>query len=199
MRKIFLFFLMLFFINNIIQSQNSKKALLVIDVQEDFFNKNGKLPVDEKTRQVTLNNINKIIEKLNKLDFLVIYIGNEFKKNDKANKSRNFAAIKGSSGAKLFSGLKIINNNYFSKDEGNAFSSKELNDFLISNNIDDIYIVGVYASYCVFETAKGAKKKGYNVIIFEDGIADKDISSRNEAIKNYLKNKIMVLSISKLL
>lgn len=125
---------------------NPGKAFLVLDIQNDFTSQNAKMPVDSAQAEIMIKNVNEILNQSSQMNTIVIYIGNEFEKgNFIANYFRNYAAIKGSPGAELDKRLKVINNNYFSKDEPDAFSSEKLNEFLIANQVDELYICGVFA------------------------------------------------------
>ena len=180
--------------------KNPKKALLVMDIQNDFTSPNAKMPVDSIQATDMIKNINSILEQSEHHNYLVVYIRNEFGKgNFIANIFRNYAAIKGSPGAEFDKRLKVINNNYFSKDEPDAFSSEKLNEFLTANQVDELYICGVFADQCVYWTSRGALNRKYKVNIIEDCVATDDDKAKLKAIEKYKENGINVISSTELI
>src|SRR5215510_5472962 len=97
------------------QDYISQKAMLIIDLQNDFTGQNAKMPVDRNQATQMISNLNLIIDKSKELNLTVIYIGNEYSKYDILNVFRNFAAIKGTEGSKMDHRLHVATNNYFSK------------------------------------------------------------------------------------
>lgn len=71
-----------------------KSALLVIDVQKDFTQSSGRLPVDLNHAARMIANINAIVASTDTEILLPIYIANEFRKFDPLNIFRNFSAIR---------------------------------------------------------------------------------------------------------
>lgn len=57
---------------------NLKKALLVIDVQEDYTGTTAKSPFPYKNSEKLINNINKLIDEAKRRNMLVVYIKQEF-------------------------------------------------------------------------------------------------------------------------
>lgn len=99
-------------------------ALFVLDVQKDFTGDKARFPVAKNQVKPMIENINKIISNRNQEKMYIIYIGNEFERYQFiSNWFRNQAALKGSPGAQINEQLKIVNNNYFAKNQGDAFSN----------------------------------------------------------------------------
>lgn len=163
-------------------------ALLVLDVQKDFTDKNARLPVAKKHVNTMLTSINQLIEIASTKNMHILYIGNEFEKNQYiSNWFRNNAALKGSEGAKLNEQLKVVNNHYFSKKKGNAFSNRYLLQYIENHHINNIYVVGLFAEGCVLETVKQALQKKYNVTLIEDAIAGANDRKKSLAIRKMEK------------
>lgn len=137
-----------------------KKALLVIDMQEicigenhaDYFKYDDSL----------LISVNQVID--NSQDKIIVYIRNVMK-NNLINKFAPFHAYEGSREIELAEGLHIVSENVFDKFVGDAFSNKKLDEFLKSNEVDEIEVIGVDGGACVAMTALGALKNGYSVIV----------------------------------
>jgi nicotinamidase-related amidase len=165
----------------------SKKALLVIDIQNDFTAENAKMPVNKLQGDKMMANINQLIDDSVNQNMTIIYIGNEYGLFNPLNIFRNFAAIKNTEGTKLDARLHVINEHYFSKAKGNAFSNPDLEYFLKSEQINEIYIGGLYADHCILATAKGAQKLQYNVTILTDCIATKSNEKLSDSIEKFKK------------
>jgi nicotinamidase-related amidase len=162
-------------------------ALLVVDIQNDFTTKNGKYPIDLSQADEIISNVNKLINHAQQLNLTVIYIGNEYSLFNPLNIFRNFAAIVGSEGAKLDPRLTLINQNYFPKSTGDAFSNPDLIKFLNQNDIDEAIVVGVYAEACILATVKGAIEQKLRVKVLADGIGAKSQGKREIYLEKYKK------------
>lgn len=170
------------------------KALLILDIQNDFTSSTAKMPVDTNQAREIIANINKLTANTQANGLLPIYIGNEFSKNDILNIFRNFAAIKGSEGCKIDERLNVVNNNYFSKNRGSAFTNKLLAAFLELRKINELYVAGLYGEACVRATVKSAIKHGYNVTVLSDCIASKTDKKRKSTIEKYRNTGVRVIS-----
>ena len=72
----------------------NNKALLVIDIQNDFTSDIARMPVDVNQCESIIFKINNLIDSASEKKMTVIYIGNEYSKFDLWNIFRNFASIK---------------------------------------------------------------------------------------------------------
>ena len=172
-----------------------KKALLVVDMLEDFLgetrkNKDCKLyDYDKKIIKTEeyIERVNKIIDKFKNDNDMVIYIDQEMPNKLFFRKVFGFA-IKGTKGAEKVKSLYVVSDNRFTKMFGNAFTNRKLNDFLKKNNVDDVYIVGIDATKCSFFTAKGSIKKGYNTFMVKEGLATIFIDELEKCEKIIIEN-----------
>lgn len=168
------------------QSQ-AKKALLILDIQDDFTGNDARMPMDAVQTEDMINNLNNLVASLDSSFGEIVYIGNEFSKYDLLNIFRNFAAIKGTKGTRPDRRLKIVSGNYFSKNKENAFKNPSLDAFLKSKAITELFISGLKAEACVYSTAKGAIKNGYKVNVLTDCIATTSDKKRSKMLQKYLK------------
>ncbi|MBN2383022.1 cysteine hydrolase [bacterium] len=175
---------------------NPREALLVIDVQEDMTGLHGKQPVPFKEVDHQIACINGLIDQSTALDIEVVYIRHLFDDNV-INRTFVGRALEGQPGTELDPRINKINNNDFTKKKSDAFSNPQLSAFLIENQVDRLYLVGLDAAYCVYYTALGALNRGYKVTAINDGL----ITAKNlEAIlTRYEENGILVLSSQELI
>ncbi len=174
---------------------NPRKALLVIDVQEDYTGP-GRQPVLFKGAETQIATINMLIGNAPKSGMEVIYIRQIFDNNFI---TRHFVGrtIEGQPGTELDSRIWMINQNDFTKRISDAFSNPLLDEFLIRNQIDELYLTGLDAAYCVYYTALGALNRGYKVTVVKDAIMTrKDMS---DVLKRYEKKGILLTSSEEML
>ena len=143
----------------------NRKALIVVDMQEVCVGKNHAECFQYPDS--LLPAVNQIIDE-NK-ENIVVYIRNIMKKNT-INKFAPFHAYEGSKEVELVEELHIVSDNIFDKYTGDAFSNKELPEFLEKSDVDEVEIIGVDGGGCVPLTALGAVKNGYKVVVNTKGI-----------------------------
>jgi len=176
------------FINN---TFSQEKYLLIVDVQDKFYKNTG----IEQDANLMVNNINHIIAKM--LPENVIYI----KATGKV-LSISFKGIKAipmEQTPAIDSNLKIVNNNILTKIEGDAFTLKDLNKFLLDNNAKEIVIVGLLAEKCIYSTAIGGIGKGYNIYIVPEAIVSKSKGKKEKVLKKMKKKGVKILPINEII
>jgi len=152
--------------------ENAKKALLVIDIQNDT----------QKNYREVIDNINKSIEWAVNNNIHVVYIRHE-------NLSDGTKTFKPDTrGSELASDLKIASENVFTKYKGSALSSEEFTDFISKNEISDFYLTGADATICVKSTCYNLCKANYTVNVLSDCISSWDKKKINEML-DYYKSK----------
>ena len=176
-----------------------KSALLVIDVQKDFTQSSGRLPVDLNHAERMIANINAIVAFTDTETLLPIYVGNEFRKLDPLNIFRNFSAIRGTEGSRLDPRLKIVRKVYFSKEEGDALSNRSLVSFLRQSNIEHLYLTGLQAEACIYRTFRGALKHGFSCSVIQDAIASRTEARRKRMLRKFASQGANIVSTSQLL
>jgi nicotinamidase-related amidase len=167
---------------------NPQKALLVIDMQIDYIDENGKFPIERRQINNLIETVNNIIADFNDNDYQIIYIRRFFRKNDIQNIFRNFAVIEGTAGAEIDPRINIVSDNIFDKYTPSAFSNKRFENFLIRNQINELYVCGVMADECVYETALGAFDRNYKVNYISNAVGSSSVKKIENAIEK-LRNK----------
>lgn len=120
------------------------KALLVVDVQEEYI---------ERYEDSLVERINRRIEKAVVDGEFVIYI-------------ENIKVLSGKEKRSAFAvGLHIASTHVFGKKKASAFSNPEFLNFLKEKGIQSLEIVGIDGNSCVFGTAKEGKKHLNSVIV----------------------------------
>lgn len=70
-------------------------------------------------------------------------------------------------------GLKVVGDNIFLKHAADAFTNPKLDAFLKAQGVTSIEVVGIDGNVCVYKTALGAGKAGYEVKFNMDCIDSK--------------------------
>ncbi len=182
--------------NRIEKYSNPQKALLVIDIQEDYTGTTAKPPFPYKDSEKLIAKVNKVIEKASGKKIIIVYIRQEFDSLFGRTISKMFlggTAIKGNPGTDIDKRISIISKNSFSKPKGDAFSNPELDAFLIKHHVNELYLTGLDAEYCVHSTAKGALNRGYSVKIITDCIALQAEKKWDDLVKDYEQEGIDLL------
>jgi len=172
---------------------NPQKALLVIDMQIDYIDENGKFPIERNQINNLIKTINNIIVDFNNNDYQIIYIRNIFRKNDIKNIFRNFAVVEGTAGAELDPRINIVSDNILNKYTPNAFSNEELGNFLMKNQINELYVCGVMADECVYETALGAFDRNYIVNYISNAVGSSSVKNIEKAIEKLTTKGINII------
>jgi nicotinamidase-related amidase len=162
---------------------NPQKALLVIDMQIDYIDENGKFPIEKSQINSLIKTVDNIIDDFHGNNYQIIYIRRLFCKNDIGNLFRNFAAIEGTAGAEIDPRINIVSNAIFDKYTPSAFSNKRFENFLIRNQINELYVCGVMADECVYETALSAFNSGYIVNYYTNAVGASSIKNIESAIE----------------
>ena len=149
-----------------------KTALLIVDVQNDFC-PGGALPTPQGDIIVPV--INKLMEK-----FSLIIASRDWHPEDTIHFNHwPVHCVKESHGADFPADLKreniiqIFEKGTGSKDDGySAFeaTNKNLGGYLKEKEVDELYIVGLTAEYCVISTVLDALKYGFKTFVIKDAV-----------------------------
>jgi nicotinamidase-related amidase len=161
-----------------------KTALLIIDIQNDYFPGGNNELVNSgdaslKARQL----LNAFREK----DLPVIHI-----QHLSVRPGAGFF-IPGTKGAAIHDNvLPLENEKVFIKNFPNSFRDTGLLNYLQQMEIEHLVIAGMMSHMCVDATARAAKDLGYSISIASDACATKDLVIENNTVKaNDVHNAFM--------
>ena len=146
----------------------NKKALVVIDMQNDFLWEKRKAKFLYNTNEL-VNAVNNAVFYYKKSGYDIIYIAQMYP-NIIITKCFIGFSIKGTSGAELNSKLNIVSDLYFEKNLPNAYSSKAFMEHMKKQGYAEIVLCGLDECACVGATAKCAAKTGAKVFMLENCI-----------------------------
>lgn len=158
-----------------------KRALLNIDYTNDFVAEDGKLTCGEPG-QILEEFIVSLTQRFIKEDNLVVFSIDNHLKGDKLHpESKLFPEhnVEGTDGRLLYGGLNRVyekgkgsdNVIWQDKTRYSAFTGTELELKLRERGITEIHLVGVCTDICILHTAVDAYNKGFDLVIYEAGVA----------------------------
>ncbi|MEA2016283.1 MAG: isochorismatase family cysteine hydrolase [Actinomycetota bacterium] len=171
----------------------NKKALLIIDMLNDFVSDGAPLKVPDIKK--IINPIKREIEKARSEGSQVIYLCDNHQKDDKEFKLFPPHAVKGTEGARIIDDLKpegndiIVRKNTFS-----GFFNTNLDEILKKLSVERLIVTGDVINICVLYTVAGAVMRGYKVDVVKDAVIalnKKDYKFALEQMKNVLKVNIV--------
>jgi len=173
----------------------SKKALLVIDMLNDFVREGSPLEVPD-TRKV-IPAIKREIESARREGRHIIYICDSHEPDDIEFKRFKWPvhAVKGTIGAQIIDELKPSNSDIIiEKTTYSGFYRTKLDSTLKALGIRALRLTGCVTHICVLFTASDAVLRGYDVEVVEDGvagIAPEDHDAALRIMRNVLNVRVL--------
>ncbi|MFK3971948.1 cysteine hydrolase family protein [Pseudomonas sp. NPDC087358] len=152
----------------------SKSALIVVDIQNDYF-PGGKWPL--VGADAAADNAARIIQATRDAEGLVVHIRHEFTSQDAP------FFTPGSDGAKLHA--KVINQGdepVLLKHFANSFRETELKQVLDQHGIDELVVIGSMSHVCIDATTRAAADFGYTVKVIHDACASRDLEFNGSTV-----------------
>ncbi|MBO5383964.1 MAG: cysteine hydrolase [Ruminococcus sp.] len=163
---------------------SDKKALIVIDLQNDYLWNNRKAMFSYNTEKL-INSVNTTIADYKNNGYDIIYILQVFP-NIITNKWFIGFSIKGTQGAELYEKLNVVSDLCFEKNLPDAYSSKQFKEYMKKQNYSEVVLCGLDECGCVQATAKGALKNNTKVSIIQNctvsRFSDEKIKKTREAL-----------------
>ena len=147
-----------------------RKALVVLDIQEGYSPTARRRPVTIAPANRLITTVNRLIDQAVASGTEVVYIRQVFSSN-------LFVRLHGGrrQGTVIVDRrLKLVSDNDFAKNRTDAFSSRQFEQFLIDKQVNELFLVGVDAAYCVYYTALGARNRGYTVTVVQDAVLSRN-------------------------
>ena len=166
---------------------SDKKALIVIDMQNDYLRAERK-PMFNYDAEALTANVNKTIHKYEREGADIIYIGQVFP-NILTNRLFIGFSIKGTAGAEQYSGLDIVSPLYFEKNLPDTFTAKSFREHMAKEKYGEITVCGLDLCGCVGATAEGALKTGARVFLAENSTGCRFSAEKAEKRKKKLQSR----------
>jgi len=151
-----------------------KKALIVIDLQNDYF-EGGNMALQNIDE--VLKNTNKLIQFARKEKYKIYFIQHI------AIKEGATFFVPNTKGVKLHKDLDIQNDVIIEKNYPNSFRDTILQKELEKENINDLIICGAMTHMCIDTTVRASFDLGYKCELISEACATKDLVFKDEIIK----------------
>jgi nicotinamidase/pyrazinamidase len=169
------------------------RALLVMDIQESGGSSHrADIPLPAATpfgRMILA--VNSLIECFDRSGLEVAYVRQVFASNF-ITRLHGGRILAGRMEPRICRWVNVVNDNDFAKNRTDAFSNRQLEQFLIDHQVDELFLVGLDAAFCVYYTALGALNRGYRVTVVTDAVmTGKDMG---RVVKRYRQKGITVMN-----
>ena len=185
MRKVFIALLFLAFSWKMLPAQEEQPILIIVDMQEAF----TQHQMDSVVSQRLIKNINNFISgwRPEEVIFIQAHI-------QTLNISFKGIKVETEENLKLDGRLnrKKIDP-VFMKEESSALTVSELSAYLESNQIDHLYLAGIYLGECLSATAIDAKEKGYRVTVIREAVTAKKTRKSEKMLRKLEKHGVEVI------
>ena len=159
------------------------KALLVIDMLNDFVNKDGALYTGLAGKNI-ISFVQDKVEEFRENGHAIVFICDNHEKDDKEFDMFPHHCISKTEGSQIIRELEVRQNDKtIMKRRYSAFYGTDLDLYLREKEINEIYLVGVCTNICVLYTAADARNISYKVNIYKDGVASFDEEAHKFALK----------------
>jgi nicotinamidase-related amidase len=172
-----------------------KRALLIIDMLNDFVKEGAPLEVPETRRVIPA--IKREIERARTEGEPVIYVCDSHEPDDIEFQRFGWPphAIKGTKGAEVVDELKPLPDDILiEKVTYSGFYNTQLDEILTKLGIDTLRLTGCVTHICVMFTASDAVLRGYNVEVVTDavaGLSKEDHEAGLRIMKNVLGARLI--------
>jgi len=148
----------------------AKKALLIIDMLNDFIKRGAPLEVP-KARGI-IRNIRRELEKARRAGIPVIYCCDRHEPRDREFEVWPPHAVRGTQGAEIIEELSPIKGEpVVAKKTYSAFYRTSLEKTLKGLGVKHLILTGVVTNICILYTAVDAYMRGYEITVPEDCVA----------------------------
>jgi len=172
-------------------------ALLVIDIQEATTGDVSMYPFFKMNSDALIKNINQIAEIFKNQNIPVVYVRSEIT-NPLVNLVNNSYA-KGHPGAQFDKRLKIVSDLEVVKKYKDSFRKTNLDGILASNQVNELYIVGLDAAECVNGTVEAAQNRNYKVNLIEEAILSKSEEMKDSMIVNFKGRGVRIINMDSIM
>jgi nicotinamidase-related amidase len=153
----------------------SKKALILIDIQNDYF-ENGALELVNPV-EASLN-AGKILEHFRSNNLPIAHI-----QHVSADPATMPVFVEGTNGIKIHENVEPIDGeNVFQKFYPNSFRETGLLDYLKENEVTEVVITGMMTHMCVDATTRAAFDFGYKCTVVGDACATRDLEMYSKIV-----------------
>jgi len=163
------------------------KALLVVDMLEDFLSEGGALFCGKGAQEI-IPFVQKRIKQARREGTIVIYICDAHREDDLEFGMFPRHCLEGTKGARIIKELKTQDLDIvIKKTRYSGFYGTDLGKVLKDYQVKEVEMVGVCTSICVMDTVGDLRNRDYKVIVYKKGVADFDEEAHQFALQRMEK------------
>lgn len=161
-----------------------RKALLVVDMVNDFLAPTGTLYCGDEARKI-INRVAALIDAHRRAGSLIIFIADRHAPDDKEFKLFPSHCVEGTFGADQIPELDPPgpNDPLVSKTRYSAFYGTSLDQILQKEGVDEAHLCGVCTSICIMETCSDLRNRDITAVVHQSAVADFDPEAHRFALK----------------
>jgi nicotinamidase-related amidase len=164
-----------------------KKALIIVDMLNDFVDEKGALYCGDTARLIIPFIQERLMVYRNR-ENLVIYLQDAHDEDDKEFEKFPKHSVTGTWGSEVIPELSPqTGETVISKKRYSGFYGTDLENVLKSADVDEVEVVGVCTSICVMDTVGGLANRDYNITVPVKGVADFDPEMHQFSLKRMEK------------
>jgi len=163
MRKL-IFSLIILLMSTSVFSQNTKTALIIIDIQEFYF-PGGKSELTDP--ELAAQNAQKLLQSFREKNMFVIHVKHNFEPGGNIHQL-----------VKPLPSEKVI-----VKDEVNCFKNTDLEQYLRENKITDLVLCGMQTHMCLEGGTRAGSDLGFTCTVIDDACATRNLKFGDKIIK----------------
>ena len=170
------------------EDQKMKKALIIIDIQNDYFEHGTMSLVGSEAASV---NARQILDQFRSEGLPVVHIQHI------AVRPNSTFFLPGTRGSEIHENVKpAATEKVIIKHFPNSFRETELLGYLKGQAITDLVVCGMMTHMCVDATVRAAKDNGFTCVVIGDACATKDLEINGEPVKAAEVQKSFLAALS---
>ena len=164
--------------------RGSLTALVLLNYQVDYLRAHGRMPVAQDQVGGLIKATNNMIAAMRQRPSPVIYTFNEFSPFQPISDLRqNFSGMRFDAGSALDPRINYLGGVYFSNSEWDAFANSQFAEHLQLIGASRLVLAGTYPERALLDTARQAKRRGYEVMVISDAVASSNAQRRDAALQ----------------
>jgi len=161
----------------------ARKAILVIDMLNDFVDPRGALYCGESARAI-IPAVRRLMEEFSRQGDLIVVVKDAHRDDDPEFRMFPPHAVRGTWGAAVIPELPVPQDAVVvEKTRYSAFFGTPLENILKEYAPDEVWVVGVCTSICVMDTVGDLRNRDYPVVVPSEAVADFDPEFHAFALK----------------
>lgn len=160
-----------------------QKALLVIDMLNDFLDPRGPLYCGDQSRLI-IPDVIKLLKEHRQAGSVIVFVTDSHAPDDKEFNMFPAHCVAGTRGAEIIPEITLEpGDNRILKTTYSSLFKTELEDLLIKEGVSEVHLAGVCTSICIMEAASELRVRDYQVYVHEKAVADFDDEAHKFSLK----------------